>query len=254
MPVGVGELGGEGEASLRLRLYSRVARDYLRRSEHRGLIREVKSLLYSDTVGVEVRKDLTGNPGEAHRERQPPIRPASLTDVLSLVETEGQLDVDANELWERRLRRHIVAEIGVEGCFVADVADIGPSFMQFLFTAKDNDRLQSNFPGLFPVLAADEAMVEFLYVAPAARQPGVAVNGLLQVADEAQRQGANSVVSFIDPANKGALFVNHLAGFRAQSVRRSKKRFFRSSYSFEDWPAGTSRALSDIASEKVTIS
>jgi GNAT superfamily N-acetyltransferase len=217
-------------------------------------MREAANLLHSETAGIEIRKDLQREPRESERKRQPEIRPASMADVLALVATNPDEALDADDLWERRLRHHIVDAIGVEGCFVADVPGIGPAFMQFLFTADDNDRLQSNFAGLFPVLAADEALVEFLYVAPESRNPGVAVNCLIQVADEARRVGAASVMSFIDPSNKGALFVNHLAGFQAHSVRRRKRRLFRSTYTFEEWPADASRALSDLASGKATIS
>jgi GNAT superfamily N-acetyltransferase len=239
---------------LGLSLYLRSAIDYVGRGEYRSLVRKAVDLVYSDTAGIVIWKDLTGDPGAADGKRQPPIRPASSADVLSLVGTDQQQDADADELWQRRLRRNIAATMGLDGCYVADRAGNGPSFMQYLFTAVDNDRLKSNFPGLFPVLAADEAMVEFLYVAPESRNAGFAVNCLLQVTDEARRRGAASVISFIRPTNKGALFVNHLAGFRAQSVRRSKRRFFRRTYSFEPWPPGTSQSLVDLASARAKIS
>jgi GNAT superfamily N-acetyltransferase len=235
-------------------LYVRTAIDRVRRAEFRSLFRIVANQLYSETAGVVVWKDLTSGPGLAEAKRQPPIRPASETDLQSLIDTDQQPDVDADELWQRRLRRDIASTIGLDGCFVADAPGAGPSFMQYLFTAKDNERLRSRFPGLFPVLGPDEAMVEFLYVAPEARSPGLAVNCLLQVADEARRQGASSVISFIRPTNKGALFVNHLAGYKARSVRRSKRRFFRRTYSFEPWPAGASQSLADVAGGRVAIS
>lgn len=237
-----------------LRVYLESASDYVGRAEYRSLVSKAANLLYSDIASIVIRKDLTVDPGAEEGKRQPQIRPASWADVQSLVGTDQKQDIDADELWERRLRRHIAATMGVDGCFVADVAGIGPSFMQYLFTAGDNERLHSNFHGLFPVLAADEAIVEFLYVAPKSRNPGFAVNCLLQVTDEARRRGAASVISFISPTNKGALFVNHLAGFRAQSVRRSKRRFFRRTYSFENWPAGTSQNLIDLASARAKIS
>jgi hypothetical protein len=232
----------------------RSAIDYLRRAEYRSLIRIAANQLYSETAGVVIWKDLTPDAHPKEGKGQPQIRPATQADLRSLIGADRQQDLDADELWQRRLRRDIAARIGLDGCFVADVDGVGPAFMQYLFTAKDNERLRSNFPGLFPALAADEAMVEFLYVAPESRSPGFVVNCLLRVADEARRQGAASVISFIRPTNKGALFVNHLAGFKARSVRRSKRRFFRRTYSFEPWPTGASQSLADVASARVTIS
>ena len=243
----------EGRIDLGLGLLLRSAKDHVGRAEYRSLFRKAADLMYSESAGIVIRKDLTGDPDAAEGKRQPQIRPASLADVLSLVGTSREEGLDADEVWQRRLRRHIAATLGVDGCLVADLADIGPSFMQYLFTARDNERLQSGFPGLFPVMAADEAIVEFLYVAPEARNPGFAVNCLLQVAEEARRRAATSVISFIEPTNKGALFVNHLAGFRAQSVRRTKRRLLRRTYSFEDWPADTPRSLSDLARAQAKI-
>jgi GNAT superfamily N-acetyltransferase len=208
----------------------------------------------SETASIVIQKDLRGAPAKAGEQRRPEIRRATIADLLSLLHTDSQGELDANDSWERRLRRHIVDTIGVDGCYVADVADSRPAFMQFLFTADDNARLHSSLPGLFPILAAEVALVEFLYISPEARNPGFAINSLVQVTEEARRRGATSVISFIDPDNKGALFMNHLAGFSAQSVRRRKKRLFRSTFTFEDWPAGVSQALNDVASGKVTIS
>jgi hypothetical protein len=221
--------------------------DYLGHGEYRRLARRAAAFVYSESVSVVVRKDLSGDPRASEGERRTRIRAASLPDVQSLLGADGNDDVDADELWERRLRQHIAATLGVDGCYVADVAGVGPSFMQYLFTSDDNERLRSNFAGLFPILAVDEAMVEFLYVAPGSRNPGFIVDGLVQVADEARRRKAASVISFIDPTNTGALFVNHLAGFQAHSVRRSRKRFLRRTYSFEAWPTDVSRKLTDVA-------
>jgi hypothetical protein len=230
---------------VRLGLYLRTARDHLRHGDLRSLVRSSAALLYSDSASVVIRKDLRTE--AAPRRSSAQIRPASASDVLALVAGQPDDDADADELWERRLRRHVMSTIGADRCRVADGAKGQPAFMQYLFTAQDNDDLQSHFSGLFPLLAQDEAMVEFLYVTPDERTPGFVVSCLVQVAEEARQRGAMSVISFIDPGNKGALFVNHLAGFQAHAVRRQKRRLLRRSYSFEDWPAGTSRALVDLA-------
>ena len=238
---------------MRIGLYMRSASDYLRRMEFRGLTRKAIRLAHSDHPGIVVRKDLTIEPQAPRRSDRPTIRPATSTDILSLTGSDREADRDPDDLWERRLRRHIHELLGPEGCYVAEDADAGPGFMQYLFTAADNDRLQAAFPGLFPVLATDEALVEFLYVSHGSRSPGPAVDGIRQVADEARQRGADSVISFIDQDNRGALFVNHLAGFTADGIRWSRRRFFRKSYVFEPWPDDVSKSLLDIASRRAAI-
>jgi GNAT superfamily N-acetyltransferase len=177
-----------------------------------------------------------------------------MEDVLALVGTDPEGLVDAEEIHERRFRRRIAATLGIEGCYVAEVPGVGPAFMQYLFTARDNDRLRSTFGGAFPVLDADQAMVEYLYVVPEARHPGLAVSCVAQVAEEAGRAGAASVISFIDPTNRGAIFVSQMTGFRAFSVRRTRSRLLRKSYTFEPWPPDVSTSLVDLVSGRAVIS
>jgi GNAT superfamily N-acetyltransferase len=163
-----------------------------------------------------------------------------------LVDANRGTPANADELWQRRLRRHVLATLGADNCYVADVEGMGCCFMQYLFFAEDNDKVQALFPGMYPVLAADEALVEFLYVAPEARRSGLPARGMIQVIDEARRRGAKSVISFIRPNDKGAIYVCQSAGFRAYSVRRSKFRFFRQTITFEPRPAHMSEVLSGL--------
>lgn len=236
-----------------VRLRLGLVGDYVRGGDLRNLAGKATKALYSDIVGIGIRKDLTADRGAADRRREPPIRPASMADVLAMVGDDRGGAFDADELHERRWRRRVAKSMGVEGCFVADVEGIGPAFMQYLFLADDNDRLRSTFPGAFPDLAADEALVEYLYVVPAARHPGLAVSCVAQVAEEARQRGAASVISFIDPGNKGAIFVSQMTGFRAYCVRRTRSRFFRKTYVFEPWPAGLSATLVDLVNGRVKI-
>jgi GNAT superfamily N-acetyltransferase len=241
-----------GRIDLRWTFYVRSALDYIRLAEYRSLARRAANAIHSEKAGIEVRKDLHGSVTAVRDPSKPLIRQASSADIFSLVGTDRD-DSDVDDRWQRRLRRDIADTLGIEGCFVAESEGIGAAFMQYLFTAADNDRLRSSFPGQFPHLHEDEAMVEFLYVDPEARSPGLAVDCIVQVTEEASRRGAMSVISYIDPQNKGALFVNHLAGFRAHAVRRTRWRLLRKSYSFEPWPAGTSQRLIDFASGKARI-
>ena len=235
-------------------MYLESGKEYLAHGEFGNLARRAASLVWSETAGVVVCKDLTLDPERTGRGKGPEIRQASITDVQSLVGEDHDANRDATDLWERRLRRHIADALGADGCYVADIPGVGTAFMQYLFTARDSTRLEAEFPGLFPAWTNDRAITEFLYVARESRTPGFAVNCLLQVADEARLQGGRSVISFINPSNQGALFVNHLAGYRAESIRRSKRRFFRTKYIFEDWPANISTSLAELASGRVKIS
>lgn len=210
-------------------------------------------LMFSDSIAIGIRKDLTTGPVAAESEPYPPIRQGSLADVLALVDQGGGDVADANDRWQRRSRRRAVDKIGVEGCFVADIDGHRPAFMQYLFTADDNDRIQAAFPGMLPVLAPDEAMVEFLYVTPEARNPGVAISCVAQVLDVARKRGVSSVIAYVGPSNKGAVFVSQSTGFRAYAIRRSKTRLLRKTYTFEPWPSEVSNRLLDVVTGRAKI-
>lgn len=184
----------------------------------------------------------------------PRIRPASLEDVHAVLSTSPSDLSDPEERWVVRSRQHVVERIGVSGCYVADLQGVGPSFMQYLFMAEDNDRLRTAFPGAFPILAADEALVEHLYVSPRARNLHVAYDCVTQVYEEARRRQAATVITFVSPSNTAAMYLSHITGFRAYVVRRRRMRFLRKTYAFEPWPSHMSVSLLDLATGSATVS
>jgi len=221
------------------------AADYLRVADVRGLSRQAGRLIYSDSVGIGIRKDLIADTVTPALATAQAVRRASFHDVEALVSDKRTEDATADEHWQRRLRRYVVSSMGIDNCYVADEPGVGPCFMQYLFFHADNDLIQSVFPQLYPVLSPDEAMVEFLYVAPEARRAGFATECMSQVADEARRGGASSVISFVRPNSKGAIKVCERVGFRFDSVRRLRYRFFRQTITHEPRPEGMSQFLSD---------
>ena len=159
--------------------------------------------------------------------------------------------VDSGDLWERRLRRHIAATLGRRWVLRRRRGRHSPRIHAVSLHGRGQQQtpvaLRRAVPGPGGRRGHGGVPVRRSRVA----QSRIHRRLSPQVTDDAHRRGAASVISFIDPTNKGALFVNHLAGFQAHAVRRTKLRLLRRTYSFEDWPADTSRSLLDVASGRV---
>ena len=214
----------------------------LRAGDAGGLLRRLKKRLHSDTLRVGIRKQPTPDDEARTATAQHRIRVASMADIEAVLDP-GRGDAnDANELWQRRLRRHVAATVGPDRCYVADFGDLGPSFMQFLFFPDDNEVLRRAFPDLGPPIEPGEAMVDYLYVAPDARSLPFLTSCLLQVSVEARRRGATSVITYTPIGNKAALMSSRLVGYHPFALRRCTYRLFRRNVSYEPYTEGVTTA------------
>ncbi|UCC24403.1 MAG: hypothetical protein JSU98_11775 [Gemmatimonadales bacterium] len=219
--------------SLRFRLGQ--VYDTVRSGDVSILLRRVRNRISSETLRVGIRKELTEADDARVANAEDRIRIASASDIEAVLDPGRGGAKDANEVWQRRLRRHVAETVGPDRCYVADHGDLGPSFMLFAFFPEDNDLLQRAFPDIGPRIKPGEAMVEYLYVPPDARSFGFLNSCLLQVGVEARRRGATSLVSYMPAGNKAALMSVRFAGYRPFELRRSGYRLFRRRVSYEPY-------------------
>jgi GNAT superfamily N-acetyltransferase len=223
--------------NLRFRLGQ--AYEGFRAGDASGLWRRLLNRLHSETLRVGIRMEPTAANEAQAATAENRVRIASEEDIEAVLDPARGSATDANELWQRRLRRHVAATVGPSRCYVADSGDLGPSFMQFLFFPEDNDLLQRALPDLGPPIEPGEAMVDYLYVAPDARSLPFLTSCLLQVAVEARRRGATSVITYTPIGNKAALTTSRLVGYRPFALRRRSYRLFRRRVSYEPYTQDT---------------
>ena len=220
---------------MNLRFRVGQAWDRIRVGDVGGLAVRVGSRLHSESVRVGIRKELTAPDATLPATNEHRVRIGTMADIEAVLDPSRGGATDANELWQRRLRRHVASVVGPDRCYVADCGDLGPSFMQFVFFPDDNDIVQAAFPDLGPPVQPGEAMVDYLYVAPDARSLPFVTACLLQVAEEARRRGAQSTITYTPAGNKAALLSSHLAGYRPFAMRRSRYRLFHRHVSYEPY-------------------
>ena len=231
---------GRSENQMRLRLRLAQANDLLRSG---GLLDVLRKPVYSESTGIGLRKVLSDEPEPRLARIEREIRPATSGDLHALVDPAGADLSQPQDPADRRRQARIVATIGTHGCFVADAEDGAPGYMHYLFTSEDNELFQSKYSHTAPVLGDDEAMVEFLYVTPAARTMPFVTDCMTLMAEEARKRGARSVVTFPGSENRGAQMVSHIVGFRPYAIRRSRYRLFRKTTTYELRPAEMADAL-----------
>lgn len=212
--------------------------DAIRAGDASILLRRARNRLHSETLRVGIRKELSPDDEARTANAKDRVRIATAADIEAVLDPGRGMATDARELWQRRLRHHITAKVGPSRCYVADSGDLGPSYMQFLFFPEDNELLQRVLPDLGPPIQPGEAMVDYLYVSPDARSLPFLTSGLLQVAVEARRRGATSILSYTPIGNKAALASARLVGFRPFALRRSGYRLFRRYVSYEPYTKG----------------
>jgi RimJ/RimL family protein N-acetyltransferase len=149
--------------------------------------------------------------------------------IFTSLPTAGSPRVEA---LTRTNARNLI-ESGLKTCYVG-VTEDGPVYMQFLVTADQNERLQGVFGGLFPPLAADEALLEFAFTLQEHRARPVMPAVLLRLLEIARELGLQRVVTYVHVDNPSFMRFFMRLGFLPFVVRVERWRLFRRSVHFQE--------------------
>jgi RimJ/RimL family protein N-acetyltransferase len=122
------------------------------------------------------------------------------------------------------LRRELLRRRGVETLFVAHAAQDRPIFAEWLVLADRQEPLHLATGGLYPPLAAGEALAEGAYTFPAFRGRAAMADGLWQLLARARDAGAHTVYTYVSPDNVPSLKSCARAGFVLHHVRIERRR------------------------------
>ena len=187
--------------------------------------RKLRLQLYAERVSHGLVRDLR-IPIPPPRVRWPvTVRPLVGDDVGALFNPDDPLMSDATrrQLYER-LR---LLEAGIGRPFVAVNPAGVTCFVQWLFGPADNHAVARYYDGIFPPLAADEALLEGAYTVPRFRGLGVMPAAMAQIAERARDLGAVRVLSFTLHENTVSLRGSEQAGFVPFVIRSERWRLLR---------------------------
>jgi len=111
--------------------------------------------------------------------------------------------------------------------------------MQWLIGPSENDKIQAYFKGIFPLLAPDEALLEYAFTPDAYRGQGIMPCAMAQIAERAKAFAARWVITFVDHQNIPALKGCKKAGFVPYLMRKDTWRLFRRRSTFKQLPPET---------------
>lgn len=201
----------------------------------RELARTVRERWSSEHEALGLRRDLAvevpvppSAAGLLAREWRPGDAPHLLGPDASL---------PAAEKADREVRRRMLAA-GIGTPLVVAGPDDVPVYLQWVFTAADDDDVRAHFGAAFPRIGPGSALLENLYVPSAHRGRGLAGAGLVRVAEHVRdRYGARECTTFVGVDNTPSLKAVARAGF-VPHVRRVQ-RWHRMRQSVEFTPVAS---------------
>jgi hypothetical protein len=201
----------------------------LKQGQFRRIFEEFQRWIYSDTMSYGLRRDLN-QPFETPAAKIPlVIRPLKEEDIRKIFDDPG---------YSLQSRLNFF-DANIPTCYVATTSDDDPCYIQWLIAPSENERVQTYFKGLFPVLAPDEALLEYAYTLEKYRGQRIMPCAMSQFSEKAAEFGARWVITFVAQDNIPALKGCKNAGFWPYLVRKERWRLFRRQLIFTRLPEGT---------------
>lgn len=197
----------------------------IRGGELRAVRHRIRAALWSDSVSIRLERDLEV-PFVAPESTIPiRIRPIEESDLSALLDFRAD-DVSSAERVDRERRARLV-DAGLPTAYVAVTDDGAPCYVQWLVGSDQNDRIQRIWNGEFPILAADEALLEGAFTPEAYRGRRIMPAAMARIAEVATELGARRVITFVTEDNIASLKGCGRAGFAPASARLIRRRLFR---------------------------
>ena len=185
----------------------------------------VANALWSNAVSVRLERDLR-IPFAAPDSTIPiRIRPFEDADRSALLDG-GARNLSSAELGHRERRARLV-DACLPTAYVAITASGAPCYVQWLVGSDQNDRIHQVWNGEFPILAADEALLEGAMTPQAYRGRHIMPAAMARIAEKATALGARRVITFVADDNVPSLKGCARAGFAPVSARHLRRRLFR---------------------------
>lgn len=132
-----------------------------------------------------------------------------------------------------RLYGHLLCNAGIHTCYVAVTQEGVPCAALWLIASTENTKLGNISNGTFPLLAADEMLLEGLFTLKPFRNMHIMASSIGQVVSKAKASGAAKVIAFVHQSNVQSLRTLSRSGFRKYVVKRERWFLFFRTLTFE---------------------
>ena len=212
------------------------------------LFYEVRRRISSEVVYIGGALDLETFRGLPRIGSGVSLRPVTAADHEFFTDfSRDDLDVIGVLLRINAARR---LEAGIETGYVVVTGDGRPCHLEYLVEFDGFERVERLFPGRFPALARDEALLDYPYTPEECRGRGLALFATAALAETAKAHGVRRLIQFAPTDNPQMLKLCEWAGFVPFIERAERFRFFRQRLTFRDLPLGTTYGHSEKRSDR----
>lgn len=191
--------------------------DLLREGHFMVFWSEVYKRMYSTTLSVGLRRDITKNFERPNAKIDISVRKLRKSDAGIILE-HGEFAKANPRLAEYQQN---LVEANIPNCYVAVTENDEPCYMQWLIGPDQNHRLKEHFGNTFPPLKNDEALLEAAFMCPAFRGNGIMPAAMSRITEQAKEiDGVKYVSTFVDLGNIPSLKGCKRAGFYPYIVRK----------------------------------
>lgn len=134
-----------------------------------------------------------------------------------------------------RLYRHLLANAGIQTCYVAETVHGDPCAALWLIAPTENTKIKNISNDTFPTLAGDEMLLEGLFTLEKYRNMHIMAHSIGRVLSMAKDSGTKKVISFVHHENKQSLQTLKRVGFVKYLVKREKWFLFFRTLTFEKY-------------------
>jgi GNAT superfamily N-acetyltransferase len=189
-------------------------------------LQAVSARLYGNDSSIGLRRDLSKAFQVPSAKLKIVVRPLRPDDDLAFLHCGGD-----EESFTRFAQLRMI-KVNLPTCYVAVAPKGDICYMQWLIAASENEKIQANFGGQFPLLNPDEALLEGAYTVPAYRRQGIMSSASAQIAEKAKQFGARWAIRFVGRDNEPSLKGCARAGFEPYLLRYQSWRMLHRTIKF----------------------
>jgi hypothetical protein len=191
----------------------------------------VQRKIYSNSNFLCLRRDLA-QPFEAPTAKTSiiAVRPIQNREAENLFDATAP-GLSAAEIIDRTGRMGFF-RTEIPMCYVAIEQNGQPCYAQWLMRSVNNNRIQQYFHGAFPILAANEALLEGAFTPEQHRGKGIMPRAMALIAESAGNFGVRYVITFVAEDNIASLKGCQRAGFVPYMLRKTTWRLLRPRFTF----------------------
>lgn len=204
----------------------------IRKGHYAIVFEEFKRRMYSRSISIGLQRDLENEFLAPAAKVDIKIRPLKKKDLPDLLDTTGDPTVNPRIAASQQS----LVNANIRSCYVAVTADDRPCYMQWLIGCRQNDRVQTYFKGIFPLIKSREALLEGAYSNPDFRGQRIMPRAMALIAEKAKEMNVRWVNTFVDASNIPSLKGCQRSGFQPYLIRKERWFFFRQTCSFHPVP------------------